>query len=58
MATEAQKKANKKYREKVNRLCIDFYPPEEDLWNYIKSQDNKQGYIKSLIRADMEKGRA
>ena len=58
MATEAQKKANKKYREKVNRMTLDFYPTEEELWDMVQSQDNKQGYIKSLIRADMEKGRA
>ena len=56
MATEAQKKANKKYREKGNRLTLDFYPSEEELWNHINSQPNKQGYIKSLIREDMKKG--
>jgi hypothetical protein len=58
MVSEAQKKANKTYREKVNRITIDFYPTEEELWNHIQSQDKKQTYIKSLIRADMEKGRA
>lgn len=55
MATEAQKKANKKYREKVNRTTIDFYPSEDELWDHLNFQPNKQGYIKSLIRADMEK---
>lgn len=58
MATEAQKKAKKKYREKGNRISLDFYPTETDLWEHIQSQPNKQGYIKNLIRADMEKGRA
>jgi hypothetical protein len=58
MASEAQKKAIKKYREKVNRICIDFSPAEEDLWNHIQSQPKKQTYIKDLIRKDMEKGRA
>ena len=55
MPSEAQKRANKKYREKGNRITIDFYPTETDLWEHIQSQPNKQGYIKALIRADMEK---
>lgn len=58
MASEAQKRANKKYREKGNRMTIDFYPTEEELWNHINAQTNKQGYIKSLIRADMKKEEA
>lgn len=56
MTTEAQKRASKKYREKGNRITIDFYPTESDLWDHIQKQPNKQGYIKNLIRADMEKG--
>ena len=58
MASEAQKKAVQKYKQKVRRITIDFYPTEEELWNHIQSQEKKQTYIKSLIRADMEKGRA
>lgn len=54
--TEAQKKANKKYREQVKRLTVDFYPSEADLIEQIEKQPNKQGYIKSLIRADMKRG--
>ena len=57
MPTEAQKKAKEKYKEKVNRITVDFYPTEEDIWQHIKSQDKKQTYIKDLIRKDM-KGRA
>lgn len=53
--TEAQKKAKKKYRDKGKRLTLDFYPTESDLWEHIQAQPNKQGYIKSLIRADMER---
>lgn len=53
MATEAQKKAVKKYREKTNKLQLEFSPSEEGLWQHIQKQPNKQGYIKSLIRADM-----
>lgn len=55
--SEAQKRAMKKYREKLNRICIDFSPAEEELWQHIQSQEKKQTYIKDLIRADMEKGK-
>lgn len=57
MTTEAQKRAVAKYREKVKRITVDFYPTEEDLWEHLQSQDKKQTYIKNLIRADMEKDR-
>lgn len=53
--SEAQKRAMKKYREKINRICVDFSPAEEDLWNHLQSQPKKQTYIKDLIRKDMEK---
>ena len=56
MATEAQKKAVKKYKKKVNRITVEFSPAESDLWDHIQGQPNKQGYIKGLIRADMERG--
>lgn len=55
MATEAQRKAVKKYKEKVKRITVDFSPAELELWNHIQQQDKKQTYIKSLIRADIEK---
>jgi hypothetical protein len=54
--SEAHRKANKKYKTKVNRITLDFHPTEEPLWNHIQSQDKKQTYIKDLIRADMDKG--
>lgn len=57
MATEAQRKAVKKYKEKVKRITVDFSPAEAELWDHIQQQDKKQTYIKNLIRADMEKGR-
>ncbi len=55
--TEAEKKAKKKYRGKVKRLTIEFYQTETYLIAQVEKQPNKQGYIKSLIRADMEKGK-
>lgn len=58
MATEAQKRAIKKYREKTNKLQLEFSPSEERLWQHIQNQPKKQTYIKDLIRADMNKGEA
>jgi hypothetical protein len=55
--SDAQIRAVQKYRQKVKRITVDFYPTEEDLWNHIQSQEKKQTYIKDLIREDM-KGRA
>lgn len=56
MASDAQKKAIKKYREKINRITIDFSPAEAELWEHIQKQPKKQTYIKDLIRADIERG--
>lgn len=54
---ESQLRAVKKYKEKVKRITVDFYPTEEDIWNHVQAQDKKQTYIKDLIRKDMEKGK-
>lgn len=52
---DAKRKANKKYKTaNVKRLMVEFYPTEADLWEHINKQDNKQGYIKSLVRRDMK----
>lgn len=56
MTSEAQKKAVRKYKQKVKRITLDFSPTESSLVDHINSQTNKQGYIKALIRADMERG--
>lgn len=55
MASEAQKKALKKYKSNVKRLTIDFTPSEADLLEHIEKQPKKQTYIKNLIRQDIEK---
>ena len=53
--TDAQYRASQKYKkEKVKRITVDFSPKEADLWDHVQGQPNKQGYIKGLIRADME----
>lgn len=52
----AQLRAAQKYKqEKIKRITVDFSPKEADLWDHIQEQPNKQGYIKGLIRADMER---
>ena len=53
--SEAQKRAKEKYQAKVKRFTVDFYPTEQELWEQLQAQENKQGYIKSLIRQDKEK---
>lgn len=58
MSSEAQRKAVKKYKEKVKRITIDFSPAEADLWEHIQQQEKKQTYIKALIRADIDKEEA
>ena len=55
MASEAQKRALEKYRAKTKRFTVDFPPSDAELWEQLQKQPNKQGYIKSLIRADMER---
>lgn len=57
MTSEAQKRANKNYRKKINRIMLDFSPAEAELWEHIQKQPKKQTYIKDLIRADIEKGK-
>lgn len=54
--SEAQKKAVRKYKEKVKRLTLDFAPTELELYEHLSKQPKKQTYIKDLIRADMKKG--
>lgn len=54
--SEAQKRANEKYRkENVKQATVRFYPAEEDIWEHLQAQGNKAGYIKELIRRDMER---
>ena len=58
MSTEAQKRAKNKYRrQSVKAMTLEFYPTESDLVAFINLQENKQGYIKDLIRQDIKKAR-
>lgn len=55
MRTEAQKRADRKYKAKVKKMLLEFYPTEADLIEHLEKQDKKQTYIKNLIREDMKK---
>ena len=53
--SESQKKAQAKYRKKLNHVDVTFFPTESELWSQLEKQTNKSGYIKSLILQDMRK---
>ena len=54
--TEAQKRAKAKYKSNnVKKILVEFYPSETELYEKVQAQDNKQGYIKDLIRKDLNK---
>ena len=54
MPTEAQKEAHAKYRKKaVKQVNVPFFPKDQQIYEFVSSQDNKAGYIKGLIERDM-----
>lgn len=57
MQTEARKKASSKYKKlNTKNISLRFYiNTEQDLITHLEKQPNKQGYIKKLIREDMDK---
>ena len=55
MATEAQKRAKAAYRKKMQHVQVMFSQNETDLFEFIKSKENKSGFIKQLLREAMEK---
>ena len=52
--TEAQKRAKEKYNKKVVKVAIEFYPQDAELLQKVNEQPNKQGYIKELIKKDLQ----
>ncbi|NLQ13289.1 hypothetical protein HGI81_05450 [Olsenella sp. KGMB02461] len=55
MVSEAERRAKAKYRKKVKQAIVGFYPKDEELYEWLERQPNKSGYIRELIRKDMEK---
>ena len=59
MTSKAQLRSIKKYtKEKSKQFNLKFYPPEMDLWEHLQKQPNKAGYIKELMRKDMQEEQA
>ena len=55
MATDAQRRALNNYRKKsTKQVILRFYPGEDEMYEFIKSQPNATAYVKGLVRADME----
>lgn len=53
--SDAQKRANAKYqRQSTKVVSIRFMPSDAELLEWLAAQPNKAGYVKALIRADME----
>lgn len=56
MKTEAQKKAEMKYRrEKVKQVMVTFSPKDAGLYDWLCAQPSKAGTIKRLLREEMER---
>lgn len=54
MASDAQKRADRKYkRDKTKQFCLRFYPAEAEIWTFLSEHENRQGFIKELIRREM-----
>ena len=52
MQTDAQKKANAKYKQKTKQIGLRFYPSEQDLYVYAKGLGGSK--IKKLIAEKRE----
>lgn len=50
---EVQRKAKRKYKQKIRRLTVELYPTEQDIIDKIDSVPQYATYIKGLIRADI-----
>lgn len=54
MITEAQLRAKRNYLKKCKQINLVIYPTEADIKERIEDMHDKTGYIKDLIRADIE----
>lgn len=50
---EVQRKAKRKYKQKIRRLTVELYPTEQDIIDKIDIVPQYATYIKGLIRADI-----
>ncbi len=57
--SEAQKRATARYqKENTKSVSIRFMPGDADILAWLDEQPSKAGYVKALIRADMEARKA
>ena len=56
---DAKTKATMKYKKKnIKQMKLDLNRnTDSDIINFLETCENKQGYIKALIREDMKKSR-
>lgn len=53
--SEAQKRASMRYdKANMTSRVVKFSPRERELLEHLDKQPNKSGYLKELIRRDME----
>lgn len=52
--SEAQRRANLKYRKTTKQLVLQF-PPNDPMWEWLEAHKPKASYVKELIRRDMER---
>jgi hypothetical protein len=53
--SDAQKRAEKNYRKKIRKFEIRLSPVDQDMIDYLEGKENIQGYLKELIRHDMDR---
>lgn len=54
-STEAQKRASAKYnRAHITQVPVAFGVNDQDILAWLRSQPSQAGYVKALIRADMQ----
>lgn len=58
MSTDAQKKAKRAYKAKIKRIVVELYPTDKEIKEHLQQQENVAGYIKQLIRDDMNEASA
>ena len=54
MATKQTEATERYRRENVRQVIVRFYPSESELLAHLEAQPTKAGYIKELIRRDMQ----
>lgn len=53
--SDAQRKATERYRKaNVKTFNVKFFPADAEVLEYFQSKENRNRYIKDLIRKDME----